>query len=199
MTADLLPVLVGTGWTSGLSAYGTVLVLGLLGRYGVGEVPDVLMQGNVLIAAGVLFAIEFVVDKVPYMDHLWDAIHTVVRPLIAAFVGVEFAGDPDAVGAAVAATGSGGTALLSHAVKAGVRVGVNVSPEPFSTIAVSLVEDLLVAGVSYFVATNPWVAFGLAAALLAAGVALVIAVRRRIARFLERVRSLKGLGRPGHP
>jgi hypothetical protein len=185
---DVLPVVVGSGWTSGLSAYGTVLVLGLLGRLGIGDVPELLTRGEILAGAGVLFAIEFVVDKIPYLDHGWDAVHTIVRPLIAGFVGAEFAGESDSLSEAVAATSAGGTALLSHAVKASLRLAVNMSPEPFSTIAVSSLEDLLMAGVSYLVATHPLVAFAIAIVLLAAGVALVLAIRRRIARFLERVR-----------
>ncbi len=183
------PAVAASGWTSGLSAYGTVLVLGLLGRLGIGQVPQSLTRPGILIAAGVLFATEFIVDKVPYLDNLWDTVHTVVRPLIAGFVGVQFAGDADALGEAVAAAGAGSMALASHAVKAGLRLAVNTSPEPFSTIAVSSLEDLLMAGVSYLVATRPWVAFGIAAVLLAGGIVLLVAVRRRIARFLGRIRN----------
>ncbi len=186
---EFLPAVAASGWTSGLSAYGTVLVLGLLGRLGIGQVPEVLSRPGILIGAGILFATEFIVDKVPYLDNLWDAAHTVIRPVIAGFVGVQFAGDADALGEAVSAVGAGSMAVASHAVKAGLRLAVNTSPEPFSTIAVSTVEDLLMAGVSYLVATRPWVAFGIAAVLLAGGILLLIAIRRRIARFLERIRG----------
>lgn len=185
---DLLPVIVGTGWTSGLSAYGTVLALGVLGRLGVGEVPPGLSRGGVLIAAGVMFAIEFIVDKVPYVDSVWDSVHTVLRPVIAGIVGAQFAGDAEALGDAAAAVSTGGVALVSHAVKAGLRLAVNVSPEPVSTISVSLIEDLMVGLVSYLVATHPWIAFAVAVLLLAGGVALVVVIRRRIGRFLRRLR-----------
>lgn len=186
---DLLPVVVGAGWTSGLSAYGTALVLGLVGRFGVGQVPDVLTRSEVLIPVGVMFALEFVVDKIPYVDNLWDAVHTIVRPVLAGMIGTAFAGDADAVGTALAATGTGGIALASHAVKAGVRLAVNASPEPFSTIAVSTLEEAAMVGVSYLVATHPWVAFGVATALLTGGVVLVLAIRRRIRRLLQLRRS----------
>jgi Domain of unknown function (DUF4126) len=186
---DLLPVVVGTGWTSGLSAYGTALVLGLLGRSGLDQVPDVLTRGEILIPAGLMFGLEFVVDKIPYLDNIWDAVHTVIRPILAGMIGLAFAGDADAVGEALAATGTGTIALLSHGVKAGLRLAVNASPEPFSTIAVSSVEDLAMAGVSYLVATHPWIAFAIAAALLTGGILLVVAIRRRIRRFLQGRRS----------
>jgi uncharacterized protein DUF4126 len=186
---DLLPVVVGTGWTSGLSAYGTVVVIGLLGRFDMAPVPEVLTRGDVLIAAGAMFVIEFVADKIPYVDNAWDAVHTVVRPAIAALLGVAFANEVGTVGEALAATGTGLTALISHAVKAGVRLAVNTSPEPLSTIAVSSAEDLAMAGVSFLVVEHPWIAFSIAAVLLIAGVALLLAIRRRIQRFLRRVRS----------
>lgn len=186
---DFFPAVAASGWTSGLSAYGTVLVLGLLGRLGVGQVPEILSRPGILIAAGILFATEFIVDKVPYLDNLWDVAHTVIRPVIAGFVGLQFAGDADAFGEAVSAAGAGSMALASHAVKAGLRLAVNTSPEPFSTIAVSTVEDLLMAGVSFLVATRPWVAFAIAAALLAGGILLLVVIRRRIAKFLDRIRN----------
>lgn len=191
MTA--LPIVVGTGWTSGLSAYGTVLALGLLGRFGVAEVPDLLTRTGVLIAAAVLFGIEFVVDKVPYADNLWDTIHTVVRPLIAGTIGVLFVGEADALEEAFAAAGSGGMALVSHAVKAGVRLVVNTSPEPLSTVAVSTAEDVAVGGVSYLTLTYPWVAFGIVTVLTALGVALLFAIRRRLRRFMDRWRRPDGV------
>jgi hypothetical protein len=191
MTA--LPIVVGTGWTSGLSAYGTVLALGLLGRFGVAEVPDLLTRTGVLIAAAVMFAIEFVVDKVPYADNLWDTIHTVVRPLIAGTIGVLFVGEADALEEAFAAAGSGGMALVSHAVKAGVRLVVNTSPEPLSTVAVSAAEDVAVGGVSYLTLTYPWVAFGIVTVLTALGVALLFAIRRRLRRFMDRWRRSDGV------
>jgi hypothetical protein len=186
---DLLPVVVGTGWTSGLSAYGTALVLGLLGRSGLDQVPDVLTRGEVLIPAGLMFGLEFVVDKIPYLDNIWDAVHTVIRPVLAAMIGLAFAGDADALGEALAATGAGTIALMSHGVKAGLRLAVNASPEPLSTIAVSSLEDVAMAGVSYLVATHPWIAFAIAAALLTGGIVLVVAIRRRIRRFLQGRRS----------
>ncbi len=76
---DALPLVVSGGWAAGVNAYATVLLLGVFGRLGLGDVPDGLERTEVMIAAGVLFAVEFVADKIPYVDNVWDAIHTAVR------------------------------------------------------------------------------------------------------------------------
>lgn len=196
---DLLPVAVGAGWASGLSAYGTVLVLGLVGRLGIAPVPEVLTRTDVLVIAGVLFAVEFVVDKIPFLDSAWDSAHTVVRPVIAGGIASAFAVDVGAFTEALAVTGTGAVALASHAVKAGVRLAVNTSPEPLSNILVSTIEDLAMAGVSYLVATHPWVAFGIAALLLTGGILLVLAIRRRIRAFVERWRARRGRAPDAEP
>lgn len=188
---ELLPSLLSAGWASGVNAYLTVAVLGLAGRAGVGEVPDQLTETPVLIAAVVMYAVEFVADKVPYLDNLWDAIHTVVRPAIASVIGVEYAGADglDTLDEALAGGGTGAVALVSHAVKASLRLGINASPEPFSNIAASLTEDGLVGAVTWFSLENPELAAMIAMVLLIAGMALVIVVWKRIRR------ALAGLGR----
>ena len=84
--------MLSTSWTSGLNAYLTVLLLGLSGRLGFADTPEPLQHGWVIAAAGIMFAIEFVVDKVPYLDSAWDVVHTVIRPVIAAVVGAAIAG-----------------------------------------------------------------------------------------------------------
>src|SRR5687767_14825372 len=115
-------------------------MLGLLGRAGVGEVPEELQREPVLVAAGVMYAIEFVTDKVPYVDNTWDFISTLVRPAIGGAIGVEFThlDQVSTVEQALAGGGSGATALTSHGIKTALRLGINASPEPFSNILVSL-------------------------------------------------------------
>ena len=81
------PLVLSGGWAAGVNAYATVLLLGIFGRLGLGEVPDGLERPEVMIAAGVLYSVEFVTDKIPYVDHVWDAIHTAIRPTIAAVIG----------------------------------------------------------------------------------------------------------------
>ena len=184
---DLVPTLISAGWASGVNAYLTVALLSLLGRAGVEEVPDELQRDGVLVAALVMFAIEFVADKVPWVDSAWDTVHTVVRPAIGSAVGVDFASAENVSGLeqALAGGGSGAMAFASHVVKASLRLGINASPEPFTNIGASLLEDLAVAGVIALVLEHPVPAAILAVTLLAAGAALAVLVARRIRRGLR--------------
>ena len=186
---DLAATVFSTGWASGVNAYATVALLGLLGKAGVGEVPDALTSDGVIAAASVLYGIEFVADKVPLVDNAWDAVHTVVRPAIASLLGAGFAIDADvaSVDEALSAGGSGVTALASHGVKAGLRLGINASPEPFSNVVASLTEDGLVAGVTALALENPEVAAAIAGILLVLGLALLIYVVKRVRRGLGKV------------
>ena len=143
---DALPLVLSSGWAAGVNAYATVLLLGIFGRLGLGEVPDGLEDWWVIGAAAALYAVEFVTDKIPYVDHVWDAIHTAIRPTIAAVIGVLMNEQADGLHDALAAVGAGGTALASHAVKAGLRAAVNLSPDPITTATASLTEDFLVGG-----------------------------------------------------
>jgi hypothetical protein len=164
-------------------------------------VPPELQGDAVLVAAAVLYAIEFVVDKVPYLDDTWDAIHTAIRPAIGSYVGLEYGSfeGADQLDEILAAAGSGTTALASHAVKAGIRLGINTSPEPVSNILVSLTEDGLVAVVVRFVVEYPLAAAGIAAALLALGIALVLFLATRIRRGLRNWRRSRPPGRSPPP
>jgi Domain of unknown function (DUF4126) len=114
---ELVPTVISAGWAAGVNSYLTVAMLGLLGRAGVGEVPDPLTGTPLIATALVLFAIEFVADKVPYVDNGWDLIQTPIRPAVAGAIGALFAGDADvgSIDEALSAAGSGGTALSSHA------------------------------------------------------------------------------------
>jgi hypothetical protein len=180
---------IGTGWASGINLYGTVLLLGLFGRLDIAETPELLQSTPVLIGAAVLYLVEFVVDKIPYLDSGWDVVHTAVRPIGAALLGALLAGEalPDIIPATV----SGVTALASHATKAGTRLAVNASPEPASNIAVSLLEDGLVVGVVWFAVTYPWIAAGLSVLLLAGGVVLMVAMWKVIRRGFQRLRGAR--------
>ena len=134
----------------------------------------------ILIGALVMFAIEFVADKVPYVDNLWDLGQTLIRPAIGAALGFTFAGT---------------TALASHGVKAGLRLGINTSPEPVSNIIASLTEDGLVAVIVAFSIEQPELAAAIALVLLAAGITLVVLIWTRIRRTLLRLME-RGRGRP---
>ena len=188
---DLFSTIFSTGWASGVNAYATVALLGILGRAGVGEVPEPLQSDPAIAVASVMFLIEFVTDKIPYLDSLWDSIHTVIRPSIASVIGGLYGVDADLSGLeeAFAAGGSGATALASHGVKASIRLAINSSPEPASNIVVSLAEDGVVAVVVLLVVEHPEIAAAIAAVLLIGGVTLVVFVAKRVRRGLERWRE----------
>lgn len=187
---DLLPLVFTSGWASGVNAYATVLLLGFLGRFGgVDGIPAALQRTDVLIAAGGLFALEFVADKIPYVDSGWDAISTAIRPTVGAILGLLLAGDASSLEQALSATIAGTTALGSHAVKSGLRLAVNTSPEPASNIVVSLAEDFSVAGALTLAVLQPWTAFGIAAGLLGGGALLTLLLTRRVRRGYRRWRE----------
>lgn len=184
----VIPLIFTSGWASGINAYAVVLVLGLFGRFGhEAAVPPTLERWDVIAIAGALFLCEFVADKIPYVDSVWDAAHTFVRPVIGGAIGTLMAhhAHGSLTEAVTAAAGGGGTALASHLIKAGVRMGVNTSPEPFSNIVLSMAEDLTVAGVVSLAMIHPLPAALIAAVLLAAGVATVIFLIKRIRSFLQ--------------
>jgi Domain of unknown function (DUF4126) len=178
-----VPLIFTSGWASGINSYAVVLLMGLLGRYAhLGSVPPTLERTDVLVVAAVLFLGQFVVGKIPYVDSVWDAVHTFVRPVMGAAVAALMAGHAHSLSQALAASIGGGTALVVHLIKSGIKLGVNASPEPFSNIVVSLIEDLVVAGIVVLALLHPLAAAIIAAVLLVLGVVLVIALARRIRR-----------------
>ncbi|MFD7745719.1 DUF4126 domain-containing protein [Streptomyces sp. NPDC059698] len=184
---SVIPLVFTSGWASGINAYAVVLLLGLFGATGVGdEVPAALQRTDVLVVAGVLFLCEAVADKIPYVDSVWDTAHTVIRPVAGAVVAALLAGESGSLPEVAAGAIGGSTALVSHLVKAGTRMAVNTSPEPFSNIGMSVVEDLGVAGVVTFAVFNPVAAAVIAAVLLVLGVVVVLFLASRIRRFLRR-------------
>jgi hypothetical protein len=176
-----------SGWASGVNAYAVVLLLGVFGATGLSDdVPQTLQRPEVLVAAGVLFLCEAVADKIPYVDSAWDSAHTVVRPLAGAWVGALLAGQSGSLSDVAAGLLGGSTALASHTVKAGARMAVNASPEPFSNVIVSLAEDLGVGGIVTFAMFHPGAAAIIAGALLLAGLTVLFFLASRIRRFLRR-------------
>ena len=184
---ELVPVVFSSGWASGVNAYLVVLMLGILGRVtDVGDVPDALTRTDVLVVAGVLYGMEFVADKIPYIDSTWDAISTAIRPTAGAVIALLVAGDASTLEQALYAALGGGTALASHAVKSGIRLAINTSPEPVTNVGASLVEDITVAGVVLLVLYHPWIALGVTAVLLVLGTVILFLVIRRVRRGWRR-------------
>jgi hypothetical protein len=150
----------GSAWLSGINLYATVLTLGLLQRFHLVTLPgelDVIGQWWVIIIAGVVYLIEFLADKVPVVDSIWDAIHTFIRvPAGAVMAASAFAHFDPAVRAAALLAG-GTLALSSHGAKASARMTANLSPEPFSNIFLSIGEDILTVGLAILAAFHPLV------------------------------------------
>ena len=183
---DTIGLLAGSGWAAGLNLYLVTFLLGLAGRFDWLDTPDVLQRTDVMIAAGILYGIEFMADKIPYVDNIWDAIHTFVRPIGAGALGYVIAGDTPSVAAAVGAIVSGSLALSSHSAKATTRAAVNTSPEPFSNIFLSLAEDGLVAGLVALAIANPTLTLVVVILLTVGAVWLTVRLFGVIRRFRSR-------------
>lgn len=191
---DTVGLLAGSGWAAGLNLYLVTFLLGLGGRLEWLEVPTVLQRTDVMIIAGILYAVEFLADKVPYLDNMWDAVHTFVRPVGAAALGYVIAGDSSSVAAAVGAILSGSLALSAHSAKATTRAAVNTSPEPFSNIFLSVAEDGLVAGLVALAIANPAITLIVVIALTVGAVWLTIKLFGVIRRFRSRWAARKAAG-----
>jgi hypothetical protein len=184
---SVLPLVFSTGWATGVNCYLVVLVLGVADRVGdLGQVPDALGSWPVLAAAFVMYAMEFVADKIPLIDSTWDAISTAIRPTAGTVIGVLLAGDASSLDQAVAGAVGGGTALISHLVKAGSRLAINSSPEPVTNIGASLAEDFAVLGVVWFAIDHPRAAAVIAGVLLAVGLVVLYLVAMVVRRGWRR-------------
>lgn len=186
-SVSVLPLVFTSGWASGINAYAVVLLLGVFGATGLSDdVPESLQRPEILITAGVLFLCEAVADKIPYVDSVWDSVHTVIRPAAGAWVGALLAGQSGSLSDLAAGAIGGSTALASHTVKAGTRMAINTSPEPFSNLIMSTAEDLGVAGILTFAMFHPEAAAIIAGVLLLAGLLALFFLISRIRRFLRR-------------
>jgi hypothetical protein len=196
---DALALTFSSGWASGINAYLVVLVLGIADRVGsYADIPDALGRWDVLAAAGFMFAMEFVADKIPYIDSTWDAISTAVRPTAGAVIGVLLAGDASSLDQAVLGVVGGGTALLSHLAKAGGRLAINSSPEPVTNVAASLTEDALVLAVVWFSLEHPQAAAAIAGVLLVTGLVLLLLLTRAVRRGWRRWKKQPVPDAPGN-
>ena len=184
---DALPLVFSSGWASGVNAYLVVLVLGIADRVNpTAEIPDALHGWDVLAVVSFMYAMEFVADKIPYIDSTWDAISTAIRPTAGAVLGVLMAGDADTLQTAVLGTVGGGTALLSHLVKAGGRLAINTSPEPVTNIGASIAEDVTVLALVWFAIEHPRAAAAIAAVLLVLGLLMLYVVAKLVRRGWRR-------------
>ena len=173
-------------WGAGLRAYAVIFAVGLAGAMGWVELPghlDVLQHPIVLAASGFMTLVEFGADKLPWLDSVWDAVHSFIRiPAGAALAAMAFG---DSTGAVMVAAGirGGSVAAAMHTAKAGARAAVNLSPEPFSNWTVSFTEDALVPLGLWLAVAHPIVFFLLVAACLVAAVFLARLLWRGIRRL----------------
>ena len=189
---QLAALVVATSFAAGLNVYATLATLGLLARAGIVALPpslDVLTSWWVIAASVALYLVEFVADKIPWFDSVWDAIHTVVRPIGGALIAVNAMGASTPTSTALAALLGGTVAMTTHVTKASTRAAVNVSPEPLSNWFLSLTEDVIAIAVSYVALQHPIVASAVAIALLVAIISTAWLIVRW-ARRRERSASL---------
>ncbi len=189
---ETLGLALGAGFSSGLNLYATVATLGLLQRYGVLQLPpalQVLSHPWVLGIAIALYLVEFLADKIPYFDTIWDAVHTFIRPPAAALLAYAAAGSAPAEWRWGAALLAGGVALTSHGTKASARAAVNASPEPFSNWILSFGEDVLAVWLAWMATAHPLATTIIVVALVAASAVLLYYLFRFARRALRQLFS----------
>jgi hypothetical protein len=186
--ATALSQIVPLAFASGVNLYATIAVLGLCSHYHLVDLPEQFRAFDhpaIIGAALAMYVVEFVADKIPWFDTLWDAAHTLIRPLGGALIAVTAMGHASPTAQALAALLGGSIAMTTHLTKAGTRAAANTSPEPFSNWLLSFGEDVLAVGISYGALRHPMIALTIALALLililACASLIVRAIRRRFA------------------
>ena len=189
-----IPLAFTASWAAGINPYLLVLLLGIAGRLIDWDIPAGFERTDVLVIFAVLAVVDTVADKVMWLDSGWDAVNTVIRPIAGAVVAALIASPyVDIPTVAIAAAG-GTVALITHLAKATTRLAVNTSPEPASNVAVSVAEDVAVAGTVAVAVVNPWLAAGIALVLLIAASAVAVALARVARRAIARARAFTASG-----
>jgi len=179
----------GFSLAAGVNLYATVAILGLASRYHWVQLPEqfkVFDNPWIIGAAGVLYVVEFVADKVPWVDSIWDSVHTLIRPVGGALIAVASLGDASPVTTGLIALLGGFVSASSHATKAGTRVAANTTPEPFSNWFLSLAEDAFVIGLSFMTLKFPLLALAVSVVI----VVLIVLTARSIWKWLRKTEPL---------
>jgi len=182
----------GFSLAAGVNLYATVAILGLAARYGWVALPEQFQAFNneyIIIAAILMYLVEFFADKIPYFDSLWDAIHTAIRPIGGAVIAVTTLGHASPGMQAMAALLGGTVAAGSHLTKTSTRAAANTSPEPFSNWILSLGEDVFVVGLGYTALTHPVLALVIAVVALALIAIFAMTIVRLVRRWFARRRG----------
>jgi len=185
----LVGLLIAVSFASGLNVYATVATLGLLAHAHVMELPaqlQVLSSWWVIAASGALFAVEFVADKIPGFDLIWNALHTFIRVPVSALMAYQATASLSPVEQLAATLAGGAIAFIAHGGKTAVRAAVTPSPEPFSNISLSLGEDALAISLTWLASVHPYVAGAIAATLAVITVLLVRWVWRALKSLFRR-------------
>ena len=185
----------GFSFAAGVNLYATVAILGLASRYGWVSLPPQFQAFNsdiVIGAAIVLYLIEFFADKIPYVDTLWDMIHTAIRPVGGALIAVTTLGDASPTVEGLVALMGGVVAAGSHLTKTSTRAAVNTSPEPFSNWILSIGEDLFVVGLGYLALQYPVAAFVVASVLVILILVFLTLIIRLVRRWFARWKPVEG-------
>jgi len=196
-----LALTLGASWASGINLYAAVLVLGFLGATGTLDLPaglEILSDPLVMLAAGAMYLVEFFADKVPGVDSAWDGLHTFIRIPAGALMAAGSVGDIGPAGDLAVALLGGTVAAASHATKAGTRVLINTSPEPFTNWTASIVEDLGVLGGLLLAVKHPAVFLVLLALFFILLIWLLPKLWRGIKRVFGAIGRLFG-GRSAEP
>ncbi len=179
----------GFSFAAGVNLYATVAILGLAARYGWVSLPPQFQAFNndvVIWSALVLYVIEFFADKIPYIDTLWDILHTLIRPLGGALIAVTTLGEASPTVEGLVALLGGTVAAGSHLTKTSTRAAANTSPEPFSNWILSITEDLFVVGLGFLALQYPVAALVVALALTVLVVIFAATIVRRVRRWFGR-------------
>jgi hypothetical protein len=189
---EILAVVVAASFAAGVNVYATVAVLGLLARADLTQLPpnlQLLESWWTIGAAGALFAIEFIADKVPGFDLIWNALQTFVRVPVAGLLAFGATGGMSAGAQLASAAVASGIALAANGGKMALRAAVTPSPEPVSNIGLSLLEDVVAIGLTWFATQHPYIAAAIVAVLLVVVVLLIRLVWRTLVRWVDRARD----------
>jgi Domain of unknown function (DUF4126) len=188
-----LALTLGVAWASGINLYAAVAVLGIAGSTGYVQLPDTLSVVEdplVIVAACLMYCVEFFADKVPGVDSSWDALHTFIRIPAGALLAAGAVGDVTPAAAVAAGLLGGGVAAATHATKAGTRLLINTSPEPFSNFFASLAEDITVFAGLWAALAHPVVFLLLLMLFLLALCWLLPRIWRGVRLLARRIRAL---------
>jgi hypothetical protein len=188
---QLVALLVSISFAAGINLYATVATLGLMAHTGVVALPaalQLLSSWYVIGASSLLFALEFVADKIPGFDLVWNAIHTFIRVPVAALLAYRATDSLSPWQQMAAAAAGGAIALIAHGGKTAARAAVTASPEPFSNIGLSLAGDGLSISITWLATKHPYIAAGIVCVLLVITILLVRWVMRWLQSLFQRAK-----------